>query len=325
MNINTLDLNLLLIFDAMLRVKSTTLAGERVGVSQSGVSNALRRLREAFSDELFVRTDHGMLPTPLAEKMAGPIQAALDQIRSAVEDRGTFVAAHSDRHFRLAISDLGQLALLPWLMGHLQDVAPSVTVETVPLVRQGLAEKMSAGDIDIAIGVVKPMGAGFFRQRLQSHGYVCIARQSHPTIRDTITLEQFLHASFVEYYPTGGAYARFAEVADKLFAEARVARRVAARLAHMPGLARIISNSDHIAVIPEALARGLSETSGLQLLPLPFNQPRLHVTQQWHERIHKDPAHVWFREIIARHHGAGSSPSLLAVNHSRMTEAEHAA
>jgi DNA-binding transcriptional LysR family regulator len=257
--------------------------------------------------------------------MAGPIQMALDQIRNAVENRGSFEAAQSDRHFRVAISDLGQFALLPWLMGYLQEVAPHVTVETVPLIRQGLAEQMSTGDIDIAIGVVKPMGAGFFRQRLQSHGYVCIARKDHPTIRGNITLEQFLHASFVEYYPTGGAYARFAEVADKLFAEAHVSRRVAARLAHMPGMARIIANSDHIAVVPEALARGFTEDPGLQLLQLPFNQPRLHVTQQWHERIHKDPAHIWFREIIARHHGASRAPSLFAVDQSRVDEAGHAA
>ena len=74
MNINTLDLNLLLVLDALQRTHSVTRAGEQLCTSQSGVSNALRRLRDAFGDELFVRTESGMMPTPLAESMAGPEQ-----------------------------------------------------------------------------------------------------------------------------------------------------------------------------------------------------------------------------------------------------------
>ena len=92
MNINTLDLNLLLVLDALQRTHSVTLAGEQLCISQSGVSNALRRLRDAFGDELFVRTDSGMMPTPLAESMAEPIQAALQQIRQTIENRGCFDA-----------------------------------------------------------------------------------------------------------------------------------------------------------------------------------------------------------------------------------------
>ena len=116
MNINTLDLNLLLVLDALQRTHSVTLAGEQLCISQSGVSNALRRLREAFGDELFVRTDSGMMPTALAESMAEPIQAALQQIRQTIENRGCFDAANSTRHFRLALSDVGQISLLPHLV-----------------------------------------------------------------------------------------------------------------------------------------------------------------------------------------------------------------
>ncbi len=115
MNINTFDLNLLRVLDALYSTHSTTLAGEQIGLTQSAISNSLRRLREAFGDELFVRTERGMVPTPLAESMYGPIQDALGRIREVVESRASFDASVSQRNFRLAMSDIGQMWMVPRL------------------------------------------------------------------------------------------------------------------------------------------------------------------------------------------------------------------
>ncbi len=300
MNINTLDLNLLLVIDALHRTHSTTLAGEQIGVSQSAVSNSLRRLREAFGDELFVRTERGMMPTPLAQSMAAPIQEALQRIREIVENRGLFDPTSSQRHFRLAISDVGQMWMVPKLVSYVQAIAPGVTLETVPLSRTGTAELMAAGEIDLALGVFRPLGAGFFRQRLRVIRFVCLARAGHPVIRGNLSFDQFLHASFIEYEPAGGTYSHFAEHADRLYNEHRRKRRVAVKLAHLPGIDLMIAASDLIAVVSEASARSLAVAADLQTLELPFEIHPLNVTQQWHERINKDPAQVWLREAVAQ-------------------------
>jgi DNA-binding transcriptional LysR family regulator len=300
MNFKTLDLNLLVVFDALQRTHSTTVAGEQIGVTQSGISNALRRLREAFGDELFVRTDRGMTPTPLAQSLGGPIHAALQQIRQTVENRGSFDARTSSRHFCLALSDIGQLWALPSLLSYLREAAPNITLETVPLLRHGMADAMANGEIDLALGVCKPLGAGFVRQRLKGLRFVAVARRGHPTIQGSLSVEQFLQASFIEYQPTGGSYAHFAKYADELFTEHRMQRRIAVKLAHLPGIDRMVAGSDSIAVVSEALARLYVADAELQVFELPFAVPALLVTQQWHERINKDPAHAWMREAVAR-------------------------
>lgn len=298
MNINTLDLNLLLVLDALQRTHSVTLAGEQLCISQSGVSNALRRLRDAFGDELFVRTDSGMMATPLAESMAEPIRAALQQIRQTIENRGCFDAANSTRHFRLALSDVGQMSLLPSLLSYFDKYAPNITLETVPLSRHGVAEQMSGGEIDLAIGAARPLGAGFSRHRFRSLRFVCLVSKNHPTIQGSISLEQFLQASFIEYEPTGGSYGHFREHADRLFKEKNIQRKVSVKMAYLSGIESIIASSDRIAVVTEALVTCMDLEKTVQVMDLPFDIPTLDVTLQWHERINKDPAQAWLHKAI---------------------------
>lgn len=317
MNINTFDLNLLLVLDALQRTHSVTVAGEQLFISQSGVSNALRRLRDAFGDELFVRTASGMMPTPLAETMAEPIHAALEQIRQAVENRGYFDAANSTRHFRLALSDVGQMSLFPHLLAYFDKYAPNISVETVPLSRYGIAAQMSGGEIDLALGVAKPLGPGFYRRRFRNVRFVCAVSKNHPTIQGSISLEQFLQASFIEYEPTGGSYEHFREHSARLFDERKIPRRVSVKMAHLSGIEAVIANSDRVAVITEALVDGIGLEKTVQVLSLPFDIPTLDVTLQWHERINKDPAQTWLHKAVievAEHVGQGNITPINMVN-----------
>jgi DNA-binding transcriptional LysR family regulator len=297
-NINRLDLNLLLVLDALQRTHSVTLAGEQLCISQSGVSNALRRLRDAFGDELFVRTESGMMPTPLAESMAEPIQAALQQIRQTVENRGCFDAANSTRRFRLALSDVGQMSLLPHLVSYFDKCAPNISLETVPLSRHGVAEQMSGGEIDLAIGAARPLGAGFSRRRFSSLRFVCVVSKNHPDIQGSISLEQFLQASFIEYEPTGGSYGHFREHADRLFEAKNIQRKVSVKMAYLSGIESIVASSERIAVVTEALVTSMCLEDTVQVIDLPFHIPTLDVTLQWHERINKDPAQAWLRKAV---------------------------
>lgn len=298
MNINTLDLNLLLVLDALQRTHSVTLAGEELFISQSGVSNALRRLRDAFGDELFVRTSSGMMPTPLAESMAAPIHAALQQIRQTVEDRGYFDAASSTRHFRLALSDVGQMSLFPHLLSYFDEHAPNISLETVPLSRFRIAAQMSGGEIDLAMGVVRPLGPGFFRRRFRSVRFVCAVSRNHPTIQGGISLDQFLNATFIEYEPTGGSYEHFRKHVRQLFDKSKMTPKVSVKMAYLSGIESVIANSDRIAVVPDILVASMGLEKVVQVLDIPFDIPKLDVTLQWHERISKDPAQTWLHKAV---------------------------
>src|SRR5207237_5598811 len=130
-SLGALDLNLLVVFAAVLKTRSTTLAADELDISQSAVSNALRRLRSHFDDAIFVKTADGMAPTPLAEKLAGPIHEGLNHIRQALEEQREFVPAVSRRRFCVCTSDMGQLVLMPRLLGIAEQEAAGVSPATV--------------------------------------------------------------------------------------------------------------------------------------------------------------------------------------------------
>jgi DNA-binding transcriptional LysR family regulator len=230
--------------------------------------------------------------------MAEPIQAALQQIRQTVENRGCFDAANSTRRFRLALSDVGQMSLLPHLVSYFDKYAPNISLETVPLSRHGVAEQMSGGEIDLAIGAARPLGAGFSRRRFGSLRFVCVVSKNHPDIQGSISLEQFLQASFIEYEPTGGSYGHFREHADRLFEQKNIQRKVSVKMAYLSGIESIVASSERIAVVTEALVTSMGLEDTVQVIDLPFHIPTLDVTLQWHERINKDPAQAWLRKAV---------------------------
>jgi DNA-binding transcriptional LysR family regulator len=157
---------------------------------------------------------------------------------------------------------------------------------------------MNGGEIDLAMGVAKPLGAGFFRRRFRSLRFVCVVSKNHPTIQGSISLEQFLHASFIEYEPTGGSYRHFRKYADRLFAKKNIQRKVSVKVAYLSGIESIIASSDRIAVVTEAVASGMDLANTVQVIGLPFDIPALDVTMQWHERINKDPAQAWLHKTV---------------------------
>lgn len=301
LSLHTLDLNLLVVFEALLRTRSTTLTGEQIGVTQSAVSNALRRLREYFADELFVRTEQGMMPTALAVAMSASIQASLGQIRLTIESRGEFDPQVSQRTFHIAMSDMGQMGLLPSLLNELREFAPNVGIETIEINRVGLAERLASGEIDLVVGAIKPLGAGFVRQVLKTGRFCCVARKGNPSVHAGMTLQDFVQATFIEYYPAGGSYGVYAEHAERVFNEAGARPRIGVRLAHLSGIESMLARSDLLAVVSQKSASYLLSVSAeLQIFELPFESPEISITQQWHERVNKDLGHMWIRSVVAR-------------------------
>ncbi|MCH4589775.1 LysR family transcriptional regulator, partial [Achromobacter xylosoxidans] len=151
-DLRDVDLNLLILFQHLLEDRNLSAVARRLDLSQPAVSNALRRLRLAFGDELFVRTAQGMLPTPRAQRLAGPVSEALAMLSQALQDQDAFDAATSTRRFRVAMTDVGEIHFMPRLMEVCVQVAPQVRIDSVRVQGPDLPREMEAGRVDLAIG-----------------------------------------------------------------------------------------------------------------------------------------------------------------------------
>lgn len=291
MNISDLDLNLLTAFDAVWRLRNVSRAAEDLGLSQPAISNALRRLRARFGDQLFVRTARAMAPTPLAEELGAVISGALAQIRAGLERRRDFVPRSEIRTYTIIMTDIGEIVFLPRLLRHLREEAPGISIRTVQLSADETPRALEAGEVNLAIGYMPDLKTGVYQQQLFTTRYVCIVRKAHSSIRGRMTRRQFLHATHVVAEAVGtGHY-----VIERQLERLGVARRIGLRVPHFLALPIIVASTDMIATVPEPLAAAFRSID-IQTIPHPIPFPELPIKQFWHERYHDDPANRWLRQ-----------------------------
>ncbi|MGH8845837.1 MAG: LysR family transcriptional regulator [Polaromonas sp.] len=290
MNINTFDLNLLRVFTAVHELRNVSRAAIAIGLSQPAMSNALQRLRRICDDPLFVRTRGGMEPTALAASLADPVRQALDILQNCLSNPAGFDPARSDRLFRLLMSDVGEVIVLPKLMDALQRTAPAVRIEALQSPHENYPAALESGQADLAIGNLTTLRGGFYQQLLFSDSYICIARKNHPLIGKQLTLKDYLMLSHV--VTTAGSAESMVE---KALAR-RQHRIVRLKVTHYHVAATIVANTDLVATVPENAALGLKN---LQIFELPIRVTQAQVRQFWHRRAHGDPANQWLRAFIA--------------------------
>jgi DNA-binding transcriptional LysR family regulator len=304
MNLQTVDLNLLVVFEALMEERGVTRAANRVGLSQPAMSNALARLRRTFDDPLFVRTPEGMSPTPAAQSLIGPVRSALAQLRDIFEEKPAFAPSASERLFHLLTNDYVELTLLPPLVKAIREQAGGVSlrVQRSPSVFEPPSANSLAESFDLAIGFFPDaltLDARVRSELLWEDKNVCIARARHPKIRGRISLRQYAEAEHVAvFYKKQGL-----GVIDTLLAQRALSRRTAVVVPHFTTVPFIVSASDFIATVPERLAQRFSKQLKLQSLRAPIEIPPLRLTLLWHERFHADPWRRWMRELIARTSG----------------------
>ena len=304
MDVEKLDLNLLRVFDALIKDGNLTRAGYRLGLSQPAMSHALSRLRKRTGDTLFIRVPTGMEPTSYALRVAPSVHEGLRLLEAAMEGEATFDPKTCTRTFQILMSDIGELAYLPMLVRRLEGLAPSVDIRVLQLPRESYAESIISGDADLAIGFLPALRAGFYQQRLFTDSYVCVIRKDHPRVRNTITLKQFVEESHVLIEPGGSRFISVAQpsstasLIEHFLAERGLARRFALRVPHFVVVPDIVQSTDLIATLPSYAVRHASAHTGLKLLPLPLEVPSFEIRQFWHQRNHDDPANRWLRGVI---------------------------
>lgn len=311
MELSEIDLNLLVVFNQLLIDRSASRAAASLGLSQPATSNALRRLRQLLNDELFLRTPRGMEPTPYALQLAEPVTLAMGTLHSALNVRASFDPHTSKRTFTLAMTDVGEIYFLPRLMGILAHGAPGVTVRTVRVTDTLLKDDMASGQVDLALGLLPQLQAGFFQQVLFRQGYVCLMRQSHILAsQPVLSRESFSLADHVHVLSSGTGHGQVNEALTRQ----GLHRRIRLTVPHYVALGHVLASTDLIATVPERFAQQATQPFGLTTRALPASLPETAIHQLWHARLHRDPGCQWLRGLIASTFGAeGSSPTSMGA------------
>jgi len=296
MDIRKVDLNLLVVFDMLLRLRSVSRAAEALGMSQPAMSLALKKLRIVFGEPLFVRGSRGLSPTPRAEQLAVPVQHALDRIKNDVLRQPSFEPATTGRTFTFNMADVGELVFLPRLYAHLKAVAPGANIRTVSTPPGELVDAMQSGEVDLAVGYFPGLqGAAIYQQRLFSHSFVCILRKDHPLSGGQITKKQFLEAQHAVVHQEGKSH----ELFEEALAAQGLRRRIVLSIPHFLAVPLVIAESDLIVTVPYAIGVSFAKMANLKLARPPIAPGPAEVKQHWHARFHHDQVNRWIRGVVA--------------------------
>ncbi len=294
MELSEIDLNQLLLFQQLMAERRVSRVAEQLGLSQPAVSNALARLRQRLGDELFVRTPSGMQPTPFAEQLAGPVGQALALIHGGLNQQVQFDAAREQRAVTIGMTDIGEIVFLPRLVQRLAQVAPGLTLNTVRHAAVNLRDDMDAGKVDLAIGLLPQLKAGFFQRRLFNQRYVCLFRQGHVLDKAKLSLADYRAAEHLVVVSAGTGHGEV----DGLMRRAGVDRRVRLTVPHFVGVGHILQGSDLVTTVPERLAQCLAGPFGLVWRPHPLKLPEVAINAFWHAKLHRSPANQWLRKVV---------------------------
>lgn len=303
LDLKDIDLNLLVVFDRLLFERSVSRAADSLGITQPAVSNALARLRKALGDELFLRTPRGMEPTPFAEQLAESVTYALGMIQGALNQRQSFDPLTSERAFTVCMTDIGEIDFLPDLMGYLGTLAPRVRLSTVRNTAVNLKDEMEAGHVDLAIGFLPQLKAGFFQRRVFSQRYVCLMRRGHRLDQEGLSLDDFSSADHLAVISSGTGHGHV----DELLERNGVARNIRLTVPHFVAVGHILSRSDLVATVPVRLAERMSVPFGLVYKPHPARLPEIAINLFWHAKQHKDPGNQWLRSLVFDRFGEGAA------------------
>lgn len=295
MNWRMLDLNLLVVFDAVARERNATRAAAKLNMTQPAISHALSRLRSALRDDLFVRTPEGMEPTPYAERLVGPVRTALENLHTALDGASPFDPETAERGFTVGMDNRAAVRLAAPLAAAVGEQAPNVQLDIRPSGTLNLAELLDRGELDLAVGGLAAPAERFSDRRLFHSDFVAVVRRGHPAAVDrTISLRALGDYPHLILSSTGEE----TDFVDAHLGRQSLNRRVKARVPLLAATATL-AQSEMIAILSDSTARTFADSAPLEVLSLPFPSPQLVTAMIWHRRVDSVPAHQWLRGLIS--------------------------
>lgn len=304
MNLRGIDLNLLVAFDALMRTRHVTRAGQLLGIGQPGMSATLARLRELFGNDLLIKQGGEMMPTARALELEPQVRAMLRQVERIVEDEQTFEPATAKRTFRLRLSDLLLFLFMPGLMARAEREAPGVRLEALHLSPDATIDAIECNDIDLAVSTRLDIPKSIEAEPLFRDRLVCVAREDHPAARSFADAEAFAALPQIRV-SQGPLDDRFV---DRQLAAAGFERNVVLSVPHWLTVPSIVKQTDLIAVMPISIAHSLVPANSLMQHAVPVGGDPFEWALYWHRRHTADPGHQWVRDGVrseAANVGAG--------------------
>ncbi|MBW8269509.1 LysR family transcriptional regulator [Caldovatus aquaticus] len=293
-DLDSLDLNLLRVFDAVARERHVTRAARRLNLSQPAVSNALNRLRRALGDELFLRRPGGVEPTELAAALAAPVAEVLDRLRETLSVHAPFDPATSERVFPVAFSEYAEAVLAPPLLATMARAAPGCLLAIRHADRTNWQELLERGEAQLAVGVLPEPPAIYTRLRLLPEEFLTVMRPGHPLAEGELTLARFVSVPHLLHSPNGSRDGAL----DGPLAEAGHPRRLGAVVAHLAAVPGILARTDMIITLSARLACGLARAHGLVVRRPPVAIRHTRLSLVFHRRFETDPGHAWLRRTL---------------------------
>lgn len=290
--IQQLDLNLLKVFKTLYSEQNMTRAADLLHLTPSAVSHAVKRLRFALDDELFVRSQNKMVPTPACQRMAPAIIDNLTRLQQALLQWGTFDSATSDYHFTIGMHHAFEPSVVPQLAKLIARRAPNVGFSSIKLDRANIERELAASNVDVAIDVAIPIKPPVKRLEVLSAGFRVLMRSNHPYSKN-LNQEKYLQATHitVSNRPSG------ITAEDTLFQEQGVERKSHIRCQNYFAARELLRHSDQLLTVPKLLAMNLVD-DGIVSLEAPFDLAPFPTSLYWHEHTENDAALRWLRNLI---------------------------
>ncbi|WP_086929998.1 LysR substrate-binding domain-containing protein [Agarilytica rhodophyticola] len=293
-DLRNVDLNLLVVFNALAEEEHLTRAAEKLHLSQPAVSNALARLRDFFDDELFVRAPKGMKPTRKARALKQPIKQALEIIQNQLLDQDVFESKTAKNHFSIAVNSYAEFALLPRLIGNFRTEAPNVVLDIFPESDATTAEKLRSGELDIALDYLSLQGKDFIEEPFFEEELVVVAAKDHAELRNGLTIDLYNSLPQLSMHPRGhrGSHTEI------LLGRKHINRNIVMSVSNLISFAPLVANSDMICTLPKRLAKHFEKQLAISIYELPYNLDKIPIFMIYHRDRVNDPAHKWLRNKI---------------------------
>jgi DNA-binding transcriptional LysR family regulator len=295
MDLQRIDLNLLVAFEALMAERSVSAAAARIGISQPAMSGALARLRDLFNDTLFVRSGRSMLPTVRATQLDSQIAQALGQIRTALAPPASFDPLSSRRVFNVSGGDYATGVILPRLAARLATAAPSVDLRFRFVEKDATVDLLDRDALDLALGVYPKPPKRLCLQPLLEERFVCLARKGHPELRGGMTLEAFAALPHLLVTERGDAYG----AVDEALAKRGLERHIRLTVPHVLVVPMVLPRSDMIASVGARVAQLFAATAPIEIHELPLPIPSWRLSMLWSRQRAGDLGLAWLRDVLA--------------------------
>ncbi|WDE10253.1 LysR family transcriptional regulator [Thalassomonas haliotis] len=300
MDLYQLDLNLLVLFDALYRHRSVSAAADEICLSQSAFSHGLTRLRKRLGDELFVRVNNVMTPTHRAQQLAKSVGQALEILHGGINTNSGFSPEHSELELTFAATDYTQYSLLPRLIGKINELAPKIKITVYSADNKIPTEKLITGELDFALGFSHEIedSSTVIQQTWLEDSYCTIARKNHPALKQGLDLASFLSLSHVRISPWGEKLG----VVDLALAKLQKKRHVALQLTSVLAAPYTILHSDLLLTLPRLVAEQMLQHRDIDIFPPPLSVPDYQLNLYYHKLNAGKASHQWLSALIRELH-----------------------